>query len=214
MSAFEMVHQDRVVGKLVCFDRVILKGHLSKLYPAGAFKAFLDRQGVLLKDFGRYVKACTDELKAHAKAMAADAGRPYIYLGETHTKTRGKSKEDLARTIAERDGTVDGLICVLAAVEPCTSFDINKNSASHRLEVVRRRRKCLFFYFYRIDAELGFCHVRVQSWFPFEIQIWANGREALCRALDKAGIAHTRWANAIVACEDWGRAQALADKLA
>lgn len=214
MSAFEMVHEDRVVGKLVCFDRVIFKGHVSKLYPAGAFKAFLDRQGVLLKDFGSYVKGWTDDLKAHAKTMAADAGRPYIYLGEAHTKAKGKSKEDLARSIAERDGITDGLICVLAAVEPCTSFDINKNATTHRLEVARRRRKCLFVYFYRVDPDLGFCHVRVQSWFPFEIQVWANGREALSRALDKAGIAHTRWANAVVACDDWERAQALADRLA
>lgn len=214
MSAFEIIHQDRVTGKLVCFDRLIFKGHLSKLYPAGAFKAFLDRQGVLLKDFGSYVTARTDELKAHAKAMAAAEGRPYIYLGETHTKAKGNGKEDLARSIAARDGITDGLICVLTAVERCTSFDINKNAATNRLEVVRRRRKCLFIYFYRIDTELGFCHVRVQSWFPFEIQVWANGREALSRALDKAGIGHIRYLNSIVACDDWDRAQVLADKLA
>ena len=29
MSAFEIVHQDRVVGKLCCFDRLIVKGHLT-----------------------------------------------------------------------------------------------------------------------------------------------------------------------------------------
>jgi hypothetical protein len=214
MSSFEMVHQDRIVGKLACFDRVIFKGHVSKLYPDGAFKALLDREGVLLKDFGSYVGAPTEELKAHAKAMAADAGRPYIYLGENHTKARGNSKEDLARQIAERDGITDGLICVLTAVEPCSSFDINKNATTHRLEVVRRRRKCLLIYFYRIDAELGFCHVRVQSWSPFEIQVWANGREALSRALDREGIGHTRYLNSIVACDDWERAQTLADKLA
>jgi len=103
---------------------------------------------------------------------------------------------------------------VFATVEPCSSFDVNKNATTHRLEVVGRRRKCLYVYFYRIDAELGFCHVRVQSWFPFEIQVWVNGREALSRALDKAGIGHTRYSSSIVTCEDWEAAQALADKLA
>lgn len=214
MSAFEIVHQDHVAGKLTCFDRLIFKGHLSRFFPRGAFKAFLDREGVLLKDFGSYVKARSEELKARAKETAAAEGRPYLYLGEAHTKARGNGKEDLARSIAERDGVTEGLICVLAAVENCTSFDIYKNKNTHRLEVVRRRRKCLFFYYYRIDAELGFCHVRLQSWFPFEIQVWANGREALSRALDKKGVAHTRYANAIVACDDWPLAQALADKLA
>lgn len=75
MSAFEMVHQDRVAGKLVCFDRLIFKGHVTRFYPAGGFKAFLDREGVLLKEYGRYVAARTAELKAHAKAMAESDGR-------------------------------------------------------------------------------------------------------------------------------------------
>ena len=78
MSAFEMVHQDRVVGKLVCFDRLIFKGHLSRFYPPGAMKAFLDRQGVLLKDFAGYAKAVSEAIKAHAQKVAADAGRQYL----------------------------------------------------------------------------------------------------------------------------------------
>jgi hypothetical protein len=52
MSAFEIIHQDSVVGKLTCFDRLILKGHLTRFYPKGGMKGFLDSQGVLLKDFG------------------------------------------------------------------------------------------------------------------------------------------------------------------
>jgi len=35
MSAFGMVHQDRVAGKLVCFDRLIFKAHVPRFYPAG-----------------------------------------------------------------------------------------------------------------------------------------------------------------------------------
>ena len=78
MSAFEIIHQDSVVGKLTCFDRLIFKGHLTRFYPKGGTKAFLDGQGVLLKDFGRYAKTLSDKLKAHAQAVAEAAGRPYI----------------------------------------------------------------------------------------------------------------------------------------
>lgn len=214
MSAFEIVHQDRVAGKLTCFDRMVFKGHLSRLYCPGGMKAFLDSQHVLLRDFGRYVKTTTEQLKAHAQRVAADAGRPYLYLAETHTKPRGQSKEDLAREIATRDGISEGLICVLAAVEPCASFDIFRNRDAQRLEVIRRRRKCLHFYFYLIHPELGLCHVRLQSWFPFEVQVWANGREWLARQLDQRQIGYTRHANALVRCDDWPAAQRLAERLA
>jgi hypothetical protein len=141
MSAFEIVHQDRIAGKLTCFDRLIFKGHLSRLYPAGGMKAFLDSQGVLLKCFGTYVRRITEEVKAHAQGLAERTGCPYLYLAETHTKASGTSKEGLAREIAARDGVQTGLVCVLAAVEPCRSFDIFRNRATHRLEVVRRRRQ-------------------------------------------------------------------------
>jgi hypothetical protein len=180
----------------------------------GRMKAFLDHQGVLLKNFDRYVATATQRIKDHAKALAAEAGRPYLYLAETHTKSRGQSKEELARSIAARDGIATGLVCVLAAVEPCSSFSIYKNRDTHRLELVRRRRKCLHFYFYYLHPELGFCHVRLQSWFPFEAQVWVNGREALSRQLDRRGVAHLRFANAIVKTTNWPLAQRLADRLA
>ena len=48
-TAFEIVHQDQVLGKLTFFDRMIFKGHLTMLQPPLAMKAFLDRQGVLLR---------------------------------------------------------------------------------------------------------------------------------------------------------------------
>jgi len=214
MSAFEIVHQDRIVGKLTCFDRMIFKGHLSRLYQPGGMKAFLDSQHVLLKHFGTYVKRVTEELKAHAKHLAEDAGRPYLYLAENHTKAKGRSKEDVARDIAARDGVHSGLVCVLSTVEPCTSFAVAGNRVTHRLEIARRRRKCLHLYFYFVHRELGLCHLRLQTWFPFEVQIWANGREALARSLDRRRIPYLRHANAFLRVGDWAVAQRLADQLA
>jgi len=213
MSAFEIVHQDRVVGKLVGFDRLIFKGHLSRLYQPGGMKGFLDSQGVLLKGFAAYVSKMTAEVKAHAQQMAAEAGRPYVYLGQTYSKRTGTSKEDLARQIAERDKVSEGLVCVLAAVEVCSAFDIFRNKEKRLLEVVRRKRKCLHFYSYFIHPELGFCHVRLQSWFPFEVQVWVNGREALARSLERRRVPHLRYANAIVKVANWGLAQRLSDRL-
>jgi hypothetical protein len=213
-TLFETVHEDQILGTLTFFDRMIFKGHLTKLYYPGAMKAFCDRSGILLKDFGNYIKDATEDFKAHVKAVAGEAGAPYIYLADTHTKSRGRSKEDLAQEIGERDGVTEGLICVFAAVEPCSSFDVFKNKETFKLEIVRRSRKCLFFYFYCIDPELGFFHIRLQSWFPFEVQIWINGRELLARELDRQGIGYVRHANTFLKIDDWEACQAIANKLA
>lgn len=213
-TAFEIVHRREVLGKLTFYDRMIFKGHLVGLIRPLGMKAFLDCQGVLLKHYGGYVKAVTDELKAHVQAVAQAAGAPYRYLGQTHTRAAGRSKEDLARQIAAERGITSGLVCVLAAVEPCSSFNVGADVAQPgRLAVHRRARKCLHFYFYVLHPALGLVHVRLQSWFPFTVQIWVNGREMLARALDRAGIGYRRHANTFLHVDDWGRAQTIAAKL-
>jgi hypothetical protein len=120
MDTFLSIHQDAILGTLTMFDRLIFKGHLTGLYPQGAFARFLWRQNVLLKEFKPYVEAATQKVKARAQEIAAEAGRPYLYLASATTKNSGQSKEDLARSIAERDGVGEGLVCVFSVLEPCT----------------------------------------------------------------------------------------------
>jgi hypothetical protein len=208
-TAFEILHEDEIIGKLTMPDRVIFKGHLGFRHP-GNLAVFLSRSGVLLKDFGRFAEKQTERIKAGARQVAEDAGRPYIYLDSPHTARSGQSKEQIAREIAERDGVREGLIGVLAVVEPCSAFDVRGNRKTHRLEVVRRNRKCLHFYFYLMHPEFGFMHVRLQSWFPFGIQIYINGREWLCRQLDRRGIGYQRYDNALLRIDDLPVAQRLA----
>lgn len=214
MKTFEILHASSLLGKLTTFDRIIFKGHLTGLMPQGAFARFLTVNRVLLKDFRWFVQRATKALKDHAQGMAQAAGRPFLYLQGASTKASGSSKEDQARRIAERDGITEGLIAVFSVLEPCWSFAVVPNRQTHRLEVVRRRRKCLHFYFYLYDSEFGFMHVRLQSWFPFTIQIYINGREWLARQLDARRIPYKRHRNAFLHIADLPQAQIRCRRLA
>ena len=214
MSLFESVHTQRVIGKVTMFDRMIFHGHLTSFFPRGAFKAFLSSQNVLLKDFDKYVERATGIIKANAAQVAAQAGRPFTYLQGATTKASGRSKEDLAREIALRDGITQGLVCVFSVLENCSSFDVRGNRETQRLEVVPRRRKCLHIYFYFIDPEFGWMHVRLQTWFPFQIQVYLNGREWLGRRLQERGIPCHRYENTFTQISDLPAAQDLCDHFA
>lgn len=214
MDTFLSIHQDVVTGTLSTFDRIIFKGHLLKFFPNGAFARFLAQQQVLLKDFGAYVQTTTEALKAHLEELARTANRPLIYLAKPSTARTGNSKEDQARAIAARDGITEGLICVFSVVEPCRAFGIRRNRTTHKLEVAREYRKCLHYYLYYLDHEFGFMHLRLQSWFPFEIQVYLNGREWLGRQLDQRGIAYQRYDNKLTQIADLTTAQALCEKFA
>jgi hypothetical protein len=187
---------------------------LLQFFPKGAFARFLAQQNVLLKDFGGYVKTKTDELKMHLAELAAQAKRPLIYLEKAATARKGTSKEEQARAIAARDGVREGLICIFSAVEPCRAFGIRANRSTHKLEVRHEFRKCLHYYLYYLDQEFGLMHLRLQSWFPFEMQVYLNGREWLARQLDQRGIAYQRYDNKLTQIGDLTLAQELAEQFA
>jgi len=143
MESFLKIHENDVVGTLSTFDRLIFKGHLTGFFPRGAFVRFLYHEGVLLKNFKGYVAGVSAELKGHAQRVAEEAGRPFLYLAAASTKAQGRSKEDRARAIIAEEGITEGLVCVFNVLEPCSTFTVRGNRTTHRLEVVRRTRKCL-----------------------------------------------------------------------
>ena len=214
MTLFEDVHADRIVGTLTMFDRMIFKGHLTRLFAPGAISAMLWQLGFPLTEFTRHATAATEQLTANAKRLAAEAGRPYLYSDRSRRRGGDLTKEDTARAIADRDGITEGVVCVFSVVEPCWSFQVRADHRTHRLEAIRRERKCVHHYLYLIDPEFGFMHVRVQAWIPYEIQIYINGREWLARQLDAAGVGYRRYDNALLSVEDLELASKLCDKLA
>ncbi|MBU1854586.1 MAG: hypothetical protein KKF89_02610 [Nanoarchaeota archaeon] len=164
--------------------------------------------GIKLKDFNTHVSSVTSQIK-QASCKIADNKRPIIYLESSRT-----SKEELAKSIAKKDNINAGLICILSAVEPCKSYDIFKNREKKILELRERFRKCLHIYQYWQDPVFGFMNARIQTWFPFNIQICINGREWLSQMLKDDGIAFQRYDNCFTWLQDIEKAQALMDRQA
>jgi hypothetical protein len=114
----------------------------------------------------------------------------------------------LAREIAARDGITRSLFCVFSTVERAMCFALAVRAARPRL------RKCLHVYFYVVDPELGFMHIRLQTWFPFQIQVCVNGHEWLARQLERRGVGFERYENTFLAIDDlpWPSACALGSR--
>ena len=74
------------------------------------------------------------------------------------------------------------------------------------------RRKCLQLYYYFRDRELGLIHVKLQSWFPFQMQIYLNGHEWLARKPDRRGVKYLKVDNAFAGLSDVVRAQQISDQ--
>lgn len=208
MNIFLEKYAEQTIGVLSGFDRLIIRGILRALTLTAGMFDFLQRTRVLLKNFRTYVIEQTKILKEASMQEANRLNRPIIYLDS------GKiSKENMAREIAQRDGITEGLICIFKAVELCKSYEIFRNRDEKKLELVSKGRKCLFLYHYWIDPIFGFMSARIQTWFPFSIQICINGREFLARRMDALGIDYVRKENCFPWIEDITMAQTIINSM-
>ena len=205
MDRFIMHHRERIVGSLSCFDRVIFKGHLPISYPQG-LETWMGSLGLKIKEFKELALDVADRLKAHAKATAERAGRTYRYL------TGPVRKEELARKIARDEGITRGLICVFGTVEPVLAFRIAYGDGRPCLR--SDWRKCLVHYFYVIDPDFGFMHVRRPTWFPVMMQVYVNGHEWLARRMKRLRLVFDYTDNVFFSIARPERAQRLAREFA
>jgi hypothetical protein len=187
---------------------MLFRGTLRSLSYVAGMDAFLASQHILYKDFAAFAERLSEQVKAHAEAIAREQRRPLIYVDSPK-----QSKEDLARQVQERDDIREGLICVLTCVEPCHSYTVRRDAERKLLHLASGPRKCLHIYFYFADREFGLMHVRLQTWLPLPIQICINGREYLGRQLNKAKIDYEQRDNCFARIDDLPRAQKILDRL-
>ena len=207
MDKFIKQYEKEVIGYLSGFDRLVLRGTLRALAVKNGMMNYLWNVKVQLKDCGKLFLDKSKQLKEASCAQARKEGRPVIYLASAKI-----DKEEQARKVAQRDGIRKGLICVLTAVELCQSYEIFRNREQKKLELQPRVRKCLFLYHYWFDEIFGFMNARIQSWFPFSIQICLNGREWLARQMDRIGIRYQRRDNCFPWIDQIDKAQELMEQ--
>lgn len=206
-NPFIRQHQADVIGVLHGWDRLRLQGTLRSLYHPSVMEYYLKRAGVLWKDFKTFAVGLTDRIRQAGAALAQTHNRPMIYLPSSRT-----NKEKIALEIKEQQRIGSGLVAIISCVEPCRTWFARGNKATKKLELKLQWGKCIHLYFYLIHEQVGWLSVRLQTWFPFLMQICINGREWLARQMDTAGLKYRREDNCFSWVADLRRAQALLDE--
>ena len=206
MSAFLHRFASSIHGVLSGFDRIRFRGTQRLLASVRGLTAYLACSHVRLTEFKPYVTAVTERIRRAVEAQAQNAGLAIEYVNDTSL-----SKEQLAASLAKRAGRTGGLRAILSAVEPCRTFFVRKNPGTGHIELQNRPGKCLHYYHYWHDEKLGPCHVRLQTWFPFNTFVCVNGRDMLAGELTRQGIAFRQRDNCFSWVADLERAQQLLD---
>ena len=207
MPMLTELHAKDIRGVLSCFDRMLIMGTLPDIAHAKAFTRELNRRGVRIFDFPRFAQELRDRIRDHAERLATEHGLPIEFI----KKIKAFRKEERVQEILAARGTHPGLVHIFSAMESCSSFKPWHDKPSGKTFLLPDSGRCLHYYFYFIDPELGLCHLRVPTWAPFRPQFCMNGLNWLASRLEAEGIAFKQVDNAFVDIEDFEAAQQMPD---
>ena len=201
-------HRGQISGELSCYDRVLLFGTLPKICYAEGMTSYMYERKMRIFDYPKFAEPFRNQLRENAETLAKENGIEIEFV-----RKRNVRKEDLVKTAIAKRGEHPGLVCILSAMEPCSSYQPWHNKSTGKTYLRPDDGKCLHYYFYLIDEELGLCHVRVPTWLPCRLQVYFNGHSWLASTLQKRKIGFTLVDNAFVKIADWSQAQQIADGL-
>ena len=197
-------------GVLDCYDRIIISGNVHPLCYAKGMTKYLYINNIRIFDYtAGFAEPLRGAIRANAETIAKENGLEIEFI----RKSGSFRKADLIREILETRGHHPGLVHIFSAMERCTAYYPWHDKRTHKTFVKSRQGKCLHYYFYFIDEDLGLCYFRVPTWCPFRLQFYFNGHNWLANQLKQRGVAFQQRDNAFLEIADFDVANQLAAEL-
>ena len=201
-------NKEKIKGILETFDRMIINGYILQLCNYRQFLYYLIQNNIKLKDFDKFALSQTESLCNHINEYIKENNCETIYLNS------GKiDKSEIVENELNKNSKQLGLITALSTVEICNTMTVKPNHETQQLEVTSKPTKCKHYYFYYNDSEFGLMYLKIQTWFPYNVQIYINGREYLSKLLDKNNVKYEMYNNSFSYIEDFDKAQELANNI-
>ena len=208
MKSFIDRFSNLVKGTISGFDRIVFKGLVLPLMSTSQVMSFCRARGILNKNYKEWIMDQTKSIINGAEQYARNnCGRPVIPIPTWRIR-----KEKLAHEQQQKEQISTGLIGVWSCLETGSSYRAVYCAEAGFPQLKHYQVQCKHLYFYFDDSEYGFMNIRLQTWFPYHIQICLNGREWLRRELEREGINFFVHGNKFLHIADYQKAQQLLDK--
>ena len=202
-------YADKIYGTITCYDRMIIQGYIPGWSHAEGMTGYLNANNIRIFDFSNFSQPLTEQIRANARRIADENGIEIEFI----RKLRAFRKDDRIQQIIQETGKTKGLIHIFSAMEQCNTYKPWHDKTTGKTFLKFDQSKCLHYYFYFIDKELGLCYLRVPTWAPFRLQFYMNGHNLLAHKLQKKGITYRMHDNAFLEISDVEAAQKLSDRI-
>lgn len=200
-------YSNELDGVLSCYDRIVITGSLYPICYAQGMTSYLYRHGIRVFDYAKFAEPLRERLRENAETLAQANGIKIEFM-----RKKDFRKETRIQQILKECGQQPGLVHIIGAMEACSSYLPWHDKVTGKTYLKSGSSKCMTYYFYFMDEQLGLCYLRVPTWCPFRLQFYFNGHNWLANQLKQQGIACKMLDNAFVHIDDYARANQLANE--
>lgn len=122
---------EKIHGVISCFDRLILHGTLNPVGHSDGMTSYLYSKHIRIFDFPQFAKSITEKIRDHIAAVAKVNS-----IEIEHIRKSSDRKEDKVAKILKHRGGHSGIVCILSAMEACSSFEPWHDKKSGRTGVL------------------------------------------------------------------------------
>ena len=202
-------YQDHISSVLTCYDRMVIQGVIPGWSFSEGITSYFYANNIKIFDFQSFSKPLTQKIRDNAQAIAKENNVEIEYI----RKIKAFRKDDRIQEIIKESGKTEGLIHIFSAMECCNSYKPWHDKNTGKTFLKPDSGKCIHYYFYFIDKELGLCYLRVPTWCPFRLQFYMNGHNYLSNKMKKKGIEYETIDNAFSYISDQEMAQKLSERI-
>ena len=134
---------------------------------AEGMTSYLYANRIRIFDYPHFAEPFREQLRENAERLAGENGMEIEFL-----RKRNVRKEDRVKAILAKRGEHPGLVCIFSAMEPCSTYQPWHDKQTGKTYLRPDDGKCLHYYFYFLDQELGLGYVRVPTWLPCRLQVY------------------------------------------
>jgi hypothetical protein len=200
-------YRNKLDGILSCYDRIVITGSLHPFCYAQGMTHYLYQKGIRIFDYAKFAEPLRERIRENAEALAQANGVQIEFV-----RKKDYRKESRIQEILKKRGDHPGLVHIFGAMEACSSYLPWHDKVTGKTYLKSGSSKCMTYYFYFIDEQLGLCYLRVPTWCPFRLQFYFNGHNWLANQLKQRGVAHKMLDNAFVHIDDYAVANQLANE--
>jgi len=201
-------HKNEITCVLSCYDRLILSGTLPEISYSQGMTNYMYQNKHRIFDYPKFAEPYKETIRANAEQIAKEHGIEIEFI-----RKNGIRKESIISEKIAKRGAHPGIVHILSVMESCSTYKPWHDKKTGKTFLKPDTSKCLHYYFYFIDEQVGLGYVRVPTWCPFRLQVYINGHNLLATELKQAGIKYSMTDNAFDSIEDIAKAQELSDTI-